>query len=267
MIKGQILRSSLTDNELIDNILTREDSFTKEDLTHLNELYLTSFGQCPFSKNTHYEELKKLYSTYSNLIKKKCFKSFSTSFCCYCGREATDLDHFHPQKKIPQFAISPNNLIPSCTPCNRSKSERYPISKLQLFHPYLDKIYLTHQTLFCFSWKSIEKNYDGEILFEIEMIPVDGLSVVEKARVVNTLNKIKGIKNVKERVVSRLNVIFNTTDFNSRDVEYWYSFFLNYKKTSIENYLLVDYFACDLLSQLSALSMIIDLSRNKPTQT
>lgn len=42
--------------------------------------------------------------------------------CPYCGfGEPRDLDHYLPRNSYGELAIYPNNLIPSCSPCNNAK--------------------------------------------------------------------------------------------------------------------------------------------------
>ena len=46
-------------------------------------------------------------------------------YCCYCGDKATDWDHLHPLvngKKPTGYVSDYKNLVPSCAPCNQSKS-------------------------------------------------------------------------------------------------------------------------------------------------
>lgn len=46
----------------------------------------------------------------------------STDVCPYCGfGEPRDLDHYLPRGQYGELAIYPNNLIPSCGPCNNAK--------------------------------------------------------------------------------------------------------------------------------------------------
>lgn len=46
----------------------------------------------------------------------------STDSCPYCGfGEPRDLDHYLPRSIYGELAIYPNNLIPSCSPCNNAK--------------------------------------------------------------------------------------------------------------------------------------------------
>ncbi|WP_155637717.1 HNH endonuclease [Burkholderia cepacia] len=45
--------------------------------------------------------------------------------CPFCGiNESSTLDHYLPKEQYPEFAVFPNNLIPSCTVCNTRKSAR-----------------------------------------------------------------------------------------------------------------------------------------------
>jgi len=46
----------------------------------------------------------------------------STDSCPYCGfGEPRDLDHYLPRSTYGELAIYPNNLVPSCGPCNNAK--------------------------------------------------------------------------------------------------------------------------------------------------
>ena len=51
--------------------------------------------------------------------------TFDTIHCCYCGDRATEWDHLRPlvKGKRPTGYISDHrNMVPSCGPCNHSKS-------------------------------------------------------------------------------------------------------------------------------------------------
>lgn len=60
--------------------------------------------------------------------------------CPLCGqRTVTTLDHHLPKKKFPALAVTPLNLIPSCTDCNIGKRTDCPATAAdQTFHPYYD---------------------------------------------------------------------------------------------------------------------------------
>jgi 5-methylcytosine-specific restriction endonuclease McrA len=44
--------------------------------------------------------------------------------CCYCGREATEVDHVEPRAR--GGATTPANLVAACRPCNKGKGIRTP---------------------------------------------------------------------------------------------------------------------------------------------
>lgn len=60
--------------------------------------------------------------------------------CPLCGhRDVSTLDHYLPKAKYPAFAITPNNLVPSCMECNKAKLAKVAaIPEDQTLHPYFD---------------------------------------------------------------------------------------------------------------------------------
>ena len=62
--------------------------------------------------------------------------------CPLCSVRGVDtLDHYLPKSKYPVFAVTPINLIPACTPCNKGKLIDYPKSSNdQTLHPYYDNV-------------------------------------------------------------------------------------------------------------------------------
>ena len=68
------------------------------------------------------------------------------SRCPYCGhRRVRQLDHFLPKSKYPAFSVTPLNLVPSCSDCNKDKlaGDAARLEDLPL-HPYFDNV--DHQT-------------------------------------------------------------------------------------------------------------------------
>lgn len=64
------------------------------------------------------------------------------SRCPYCGhRRVRQLDHFLPKSKYPAFSVTPLNLIPSCSDCNKDKlaGDATQLEDLPL-HPYYDNV-------------------------------------------------------------------------------------------------------------------------------
>lgn len=62
--------------------------------------------------------------------------------CPYCGhRRVRQLDHFLPKTKYPTFSVTPLNLVPSCSDCNKDKlsGDADKIEDLPL-HPYFEDV-------------------------------------------------------------------------------------------------------------------------------
>lgn len=62
--------------------------------------------------------------------------------CPFCSqRIVKTLDHYLPKSKYPIYAVTPINLIPSCSDCNKDKLVEYPESPEQeTLHPYFDDV-------------------------------------------------------------------------------------------------------------------------------
>ncbi len=59
---------------------------------------------------------------------------------CY-QRTVSTLDHYLPKDSHPAFAVTPVNLVPCCSDCNKIKSTIQAASAdLQLLHPYFDNV-------------------------------------------------------------------------------------------------------------------------------
>ena len=125
-----------------------------------------------------------------------------TNTCCYCNRlytltidninaesgEKTHLvrptfDHWFPQNKYPDLALSYYNLIPSCTLCNSSlKHDNTDMSLDKFIHPYVDE-----DCGFRFTYRPLSNGNKVEYAFK----------VADKAyqqKVINTLNLFKTIE-------------------------------------------------------------------------
>ena len=62
--------------------------------------------------------------------------------CPLCSVRIVDtLDHYLPKSKYPSLAVTPINLIPACTPCNKGKHIDVPSNdREQTLHPYYDNV-------------------------------------------------------------------------------------------------------------------------------
>lgn len=60
--------------------------------------------------------------------------------CPLCGqRTVGTIDHYLPKTLYPDLAVTPANLIPSCTDCNVTKKSYFPSSSAEhTLHPYYD---------------------------------------------------------------------------------------------------------------------------------
>lgn len=67
----------------------------------------------------------------------------TANHCPYCGfGEVKDLDHYLPRSLYGELAIYPNNLIPSCNPCNNAKRTVVPGTAASpgLIHAYFQNL-------------------------------------------------------------------------------------------------------------------------------
>lgn len=62
--------------------------------------------------------------------------------CPYCGqRPVSTLDHYLDKKKYPKLTVTPLNLLPVCSDCNKLKLSDKPTSPGDYYiHPYYDEI-------------------------------------------------------------------------------------------------------------------------------
>jgi len=134
-------------NELLNNIaiLKQNDEIFEEKTTNL-EVY--TIGQdIEISPIANASVLKKLYT--DKLSKKgqiardlydEILISAPNEKCPYCNHRLADtLDHFLPKANFPIYSISPINLLPACTQCNKGKTNSIPTNASeQTLHPYFD---------------------------------------------------------------------------------------------------------------------------------
>jgi 5-methylcytosine-specific restriction endonuclease McrA len=62
--------------------------------------------------------------------------------CPLCGHgDVKTLDHYLPKSHYPAFVVTPINLVPACSDCNKAKKATIPSSREDLtIHPYYDDI-------------------------------------------------------------------------------------------------------------------------------
>ena len=100
--------------------------------------------------------------------------------CPLCGqRIVATVDHYLPQTRHPKLNITPLNLVPACSDCNKRKLAKSPGSaEEQSLHPYFDNLGNDRWLVV-----SVQPSSPPTILFSIR--PSPAWSAVLSARVVN----------------------------------------------------------------------------------
>lgn len=108
---GRIKESELSEVEV-----------TKKDMV---DLYNNKFARKGEGGRQYYDKIK-LLAPYGR--------------CPFCGqRVVKTLDHYLPKAKFPLYAITPYNLIPSCSDCNKDKlTDSFVQREEEIIHPYYD---------------------------------------------------------------------------------------------------------------------------------
>jgi hypothetical protein len=72
----------------------------------------------------------------------KIILSAKHGVCPLCGhRIVSTLDHHLPKAQFPSLSVTPLNLVPACSDCNKAKLDEAPTSKTrQTLHPYFDNV-------------------------------------------------------------------------------------------------------------------------------
>lgn len=142
LITAEMHYQELGDNNLlhtikeIDEIVIPVDAHLDKDVPRLvsdremEKVYTNFFVDKPNSKKIGrriYERI--LANAYYNL-------------CPYCSqREVKTLDHYLPKSKFITYTITPVNLLPSCSDCNKLKLDNYtPSESKMIIHPYFEDL-------------------------------------------------------------------------------------------------------------------------------
>ncbi|WP_336637852.1 hypothetical protein [Lysinibacillus fusiformis] len=130
--------------------LIREYDYSKYGVS---EEYLKKLFEKIFNYHSFSSKDRKKYNAYT------LTQNLGVNSCPYCNRLYTltiickkvgtkteyvtrpELDHYLPKSKYPLFGLSFNNLIPSCSICNRIKNDATDHTRLH-HHPYFDKTML-----------------------------------------------------------------------------------------------------------------------------
>src|SRR5690554_4486978 len=136
-------------NELIENIGTFEKHDEIFEQKTINFELHTIIQDIQINNIANASVLKKLYSdkfSKKGHIARELYDEILFSApnekCPYCNHRIADtIDHFLPKANFPIYSISPVNLLPACTQCNKGKTNSIPTnSGEQTLHPYFDNI-------------------------------------------------------------------------------------------------------------------------------
>ena len=119
--------------------VTHNKDITIQDLV---DLYKDKLVKKNYSIRTYYDQIRT-----------------SSQLCAYCGeRLVSTVDHFLAKTKYPNFAITPINLIPCCSDCNKIKDNyKYDRKEHLFFHPY-------EEDTNSFKWLKAKLEIKNEIL-------------------------------------------------------------------------------------------------------
>lgn len=96
--------------------------------------------------NVTIDEMASLYDdTLRRAKETRCIYNdirLSATICPLCKlRQVSQLDHYLAKSKYPEYTVTPANLVPSCSDCNRTKLNQAPTTQeTQMLHPYFDDI-------------------------------------------------------------------------------------------------------------------------------
>jgi hypothetical protein len=117
-------------------------------LEHAEAGALFQIAQAPAVNSVTAEEMKRVYKgTFVKSKKTRPIYDFikklpANDICPMCGqRTVGTLDHYLAQSLHPALTITPANLLPSCSDCNKAKLDAQPqFASEQTLHPYFDNV-------------------------------------------------------------------------------------------------------------------------------
>jgi 5-methylcytosine-specific restriction endonuclease McrA len=134
------------------------------------------------------------------------FISAPNGKCPFCNvKQVRTLDHYLPKSKYPILSITPNNLVPSCSDCNKDKLVDSPTnSEEETLHPYFDDIEDA-------DWLKAKIITLNPIKFEYYISPPDDWPDLLKVRLLNhfssyllnelySIHAIEEFENIKQQI-------------------------------------------------------------------
>lgn len=191
---GKKLKEVLSGSDIKE--ITESISSRYKDLAERDELY--KFGNSIHYKQLTVEDLSSMYKKFrgqdreDSSLGKYFIDSISRGICLFCLVDPADeIDHYLPKGTFPELSIEIYNLIPSCAPCNKSKSNHVPDDKeTQLIHPYFNKIDFTSRWMYSYPNEEFLKDESSHaIVFEVSCSKI--ISNSNQQRLKNHFYKLK----------------------------------------------------------------------------
>jgi 5-methylcytosine-specific restriction endonuclease McrA len=140
-------------------------------------------------------ETKDVIRVYTNQMARKdssgreiydLIRSNARGICPICAHGYPEtLDHYLPKTKFASLCVTPDNLIPSCSYCNKSKSNSHPEQQVsQTFHPYFDDFEAV-------DWLIAEVCFTSPLTFQYGINSAVNLDCVSFNRVYKHFNDFK----------------------------------------------------------------------------
>lgn len=119
--------ASLGPDARLFEILSTDDVDTTVSSAEMSALYKGTLARQGSRARRFYDRLK---------------TAAPNDICPLCGqRVVKTLDHYLPKSTYPGLALTPINLVPACSDCNKFKLDRQPAgAEDQTLHPYFDDV-------------------------------------------------------------------------------------------------------------------------------
>lgn len=152
---------TIEEHNTVDSIATKED---------MEALYTQKFVPNGQPNREYYDKIK-LLAPHNR--------------CPYCGQNIVKtLDHYLPKSKYVTFTVTPYNLVPSCSDCNKLKlSSTFNEYSEQPFHPYYDDF---DDAI----WLKASLIEEDPIVFHFYADPPSNWDETKKLRVKNNFSKL-----------------------------------------------------------------------------
>jgi uncharacterized protein (TIGR02646 family) len=109
-----------------------------------NEIYSKPISERKKSANKKFrQERRKKWFKEEIIDKLKKMSGFGNR-CMYCSNSASsDVEHFYPKSLFPEKIFDWDNMLWTCTPCNRKKGECFPVDQQQplIIDPVLENVW------------------------------------------------------------------------------------------------------------------------------